>query len=334
MAEPQRAAVTDYLADSRALLAHASDAAIPRCWLDTYWDGIAGAFARNGHTPRFEAALAALPPPSARALCCADSVFLGAATADVETRRRIRDALAELGPWRKGPFDFAGVTVDAEWRCDRKWRRVAAHVTPLDDRRVLDVGCGNGYYLWQMIAQGARLAVGLDPSVPAIAQFRAARSFAPPSPVTILPAGGEILDRGLHCFDTVFSMGVLYHRRDPLAHLRDLRRALSGTGELVLETLVIDEPGLRRLTPPARYARMRNIGCIPTPAQVIAWIGESGFDDARCVDVTRTTSAEQRSTAWMPYQSLRDFLDPVSAARTIEGYPAPVRAIFLARAVN
>ena len=44
----------------------------------------------------------------------------------------------------------------------------------------------------------------------------------------------------LRAFDTVFSMGVLYHRKSPIEHIEQLRNQLKDDGELVLETLVID----------------------------------------------------------------------------------------------
>nr|WP_169730591.1 DUF1698 domain-containing protein [Carnimonas nigrificans] len=39
---------------------------------------------------------------------------------------------------------------------------------------------------------------------------------------------------------------------------------------------------------------------------------------------------EQRSTEWMTFQSLKDFLDPEDQHKTIEGYPAPRRALLVA----
>ncbi|MND58770.1 tRNA (mo5U34)-methyltransferase [compost metagenome] len=51
----------------------------------------------------------------------------------------------------------------------------------------------------------------------------------------------------------------------------------------------------------------------------------------RCVDVSITSIEEQRSTEWMRYQSLSDFLDPNDHSRTIEGLPAPMRAVLVAR---
>ena len=53
--------------------------------------------------------------------------------------------------------------------------------------------------------------------------------------------------------------------------------------------------------------------------------------DVRCVDLNRTSVDEQRSTDWMRFQSLPAFLDPADSSKTIEGYPAPLRATLVAR---
>jgi len=52
----------------------------------------------------------------------------------------------------------------------------------------------------------------------------------------------------------------------------------------------------------------------------------------RTVDVTTTSLEEQRTTPWMQFESLADYLDPSDRSRTVEGYPAPRRAIVLANA--
>ena len=48
-------------------------------------------------------------------------------------------------------------------------------------------------------------------------------------------------------------------------------------------------------------------------------------------DVLRGAVEEQRATDWMRFQSLPDFLDPADHSRTVEGLPAPTRAVLLAR---
>jgi tRNA (mo5U34)-methyltransferase len=127
-------------------------------------------------------------------------------------------------------------------------------------------------------------------------------------------------------------MGVLYHRRSPIDHLLMLRDLLRPGGELVLETLVIDRGNGNVLVPSGRYAKMRNVWFLPSVTELENWLRRVGFRVVRTVDVTATTIEEQRTTRWMRFESLRDFLDPTDTSRTIEGYPRPVRAIVLASA--
>ncbi|MGE0081392.1 MAG: tRNA 5-methoxyuridine(34)/uridine 5-oxyacetic acid(34) synthase CmoB [Thiohalomonadaceae bacterium] len=283
---------------------------------------------RHGDLVRWRQALAELPRLPATTLDLnADCIRIGSPD---HTCADLAEHLQRFHPWRKGPFCIHGVHVDAEWRSDWKWRRVVPHVTPLAGRHVLDVGCGNGYYALRMIGAGAAMVLGVDPTLLYLAQFAAVRHFTGPVPAFVLPLGLEALpDSG--AFDTVFSMGVLYHRRDPHEHLARLHAQLRPGGELVLETLVIIGDGDDALVPAGRYAKMKNVWSIPSPRCAERWLCEAGFEDVRCVDDTVTTTDEQRATAWMRFESLRDFLDPSDPARTVEGHPAPRRAVFIAR---
>ena len=259
---------------------------------------------------------------------------------DDETRARIKGLLLRLKPWRKGPFELFGVTIDGEWRANLKWRRLAKKITSLRGRRVLDVGCGNGYYLWQMLGQGATIALGIDPGQLFIAQFNALKRYCPDCPAFVLPltseqfpVGSGVDERGSSGigFDTVFSMGVLSHRRDPHGHLRELINFTRPGGELVVETLVVDGDKDTVLIPAGRYAKMRNVHAIPSPLALEEWLRQSGATDIQLLDVSKTTTDEQRVTEWMQFESLADFLDPQDATKTIEGHPAPHRGIFLCR---
>ena len=252
----------------------------------------------------------------------------GAGEQDQET---VKQALQGLIPWRKGPFAFFGVPVETEWRSDWKWQRVAPHLSPLAGRRILDVGCGSGYHCWRMAAAGASAVVGIDPTILFLVQYLAVRRFAPELPVWFLPLRMEELPAEGGQFDTVFSMGVLYHRRSPLDHLLELKGALCAGGELVLETLVVEGDERTVLMPEDRYAVMRNVFFLPSVAMLTRWLERCGFVDVRCVDESNTTVQEQRSTDWMRFQSLPDFLDPDDHRLTREGYPAPRRAVLVAR---
>lgn len=243
----------------------------------------------------------------------------------------LRQALEALIPWRKGPFSLFGEYIDTEWRSDWKWQRLAPHISPLQNRRVLDVGCGNGYYAWRMLGAGAKEVIGIDPSPRFVVQFAVFKQYFPQAPVDVLPLTLEALPPKLACFDTCFSMGVFYHRRSPMDHLRELKDTLRPGGELVLETLVIEGENGQVLVPPGRYASMSNVWFIPSVPSLVAWLQKCGFEGVRCVDINQTSVQEQRSTEWMRFLSLPDFLNPNNPNQTLEGHPAPRRALLIAQ---
>ncbi|CAH0533185.1 tRNA U34 carboxymethyltransferase [Vibrio stylophorae] len=244
---------------------------------------------------------------------------------------KLENLLQSFHPWRKGPFHLHGVHIDTEWRSDWKWDRVLPHLSPLKGRYVLDVGCGNGYHMWRMLGEEAKMVVGVDPSALFLMQFETVKQLVGRErPVHLLPLGIEQLTPS-HAFDTVFSMGVLYHRRSPIDHLLQLRDQLTSGGELVLETLVIDGDESDVLVPIDRYGQMRNVWFFPSAKALKLWLEKCDFVDVRIVDECVTSTDEQRSTAWMRNQSLPDYLDPNDSSKTIEGYPAPKRAILIAK---
>lgn len=251
---------------------------------------------------------------------------------DISDRHRqgIEKLLRNLMPWRKGPYFLYGTHINTEWRSDWKWERVLPHISPLAGRTVLDVGCGSGYHMWRMIGAGAHLVVGIDPMQLFLVQFEAVRKLLNDDRrAHMLPLGIEQLP-ALQAFDTVFSMGVLYHRRSPLDHLLQLKNQLVSGGELVLETLVIEGDVHQVLVPGERYAQMRNVFFIPSAEALKSWLEKSGFVDVRIVDFALTTTEEQRRTDWMTSESLAEFLDPEDPSKTVEGYPAPLRAVLVA----
>lgn len=295
------------------------------------------------------------PPPDITTQLSAPAIKVSISTPDEQVQatfeKSIKAALVGLKPWRKGPFNIAGTYVDTEWRSDLKWKRVSPHLSDLTNRRVLDVGCGNGYYAWRMRAAGARLVIGIDPSMLFMLQFKLVQHFINDQRVQLLPLTLEGLPLQTPVFDTVFSMGVLYHRRDPMNHLQRLWHCLQPDGELILETLMLPGDSDSILRPadalPAnaettqspsvapdrsgRYARMRNVWSVPTEGVLHQWLQQAGFSNTRTVDISQTTTDEQRSTDWMPFESLQQALDPENPERTIEGWPAPTRITLLAR---
>lgn len=289
---------------------------------------------RYGDLAGWKASLAKLPTVPSEHIELMDAVRIGASDdCNEATRATIKSVLQELIPWRKGPYFVHDIHIDTEWRSDWKWDRVLPHLAPLKDRLILDVGCGNGYHCWRMLGAGAKRVIGIDPSPRFIVQFHMIKHFAGAHhPVDVLPLGIEELPEKLHAFDTVFSMGVFYHRRSPMDHLLELKNTLRPGGQLVLETLVI-EGGLGDvLVPEGRYGMMNNVWFLPSCDTMLSWLRKMGYHNPRVVDICPTTTEEQRATQWMRFHSLPEFLHPDNSALTVEGHPAPIRAVFVAEA--
>jgi tRNA (mo5U34)-methyltransferase len=290
--------------------------------------------ARNhGLTERWLNLFDALPDVNASSIDLKTQVRIGQSSDCTAEQFLAIDATARTQiPWRKGPWSLFGVEIDCEWRSDMKWDRVLPHIESLNDRRVLDVGCGNAYHCYRALGEGARYVIGVDPHPAYFFQYRLIQHFLRAYPAFVLPVTLDEFPECVAHFDTVFSMGVLYHRKSPLDHLFQLLACLRPGGQLVLETLIVDGPEGFALTPPDRYCRMNNVWFLPSAATTESWLRRCGFRNVRTVDINVTCAAEQRTTEWMPFQSLLDGLLPDNQTLSIEGLPGPKRAIILAEA--
>jgi tRNA (mo5U34)-methyltransferase len=274
--------------------------------------------------------ISALPGPDEASLSFGDTLKASAKAALTEgDKKRVESILRQFMPWRKGPFEFFGVHIDTEWRSDWKWQRISPKLNDLSGQRVLDVGCGSGYHLYRMYEAGAEQVIGIDPTTLFFYQFQCLKRYSMDANIHYLPIGIEHMPV-TQAFDSVFSMGVLYHRPDPLLFLKQLKSQLVRNGQLILETLVVDGDESTVLMPKDRYAQMRNVYFLPSIPAMILWLEKVGFSDVRLIDDTVTTIDEQRATQWMENLSLKDFLDPSDSTKTIEGYSAPRRASFIA----
>lgn len=246
----------------------------------------------------------------------------------LDSTENLEETLKGLGPWRKGPFTIHDVTIEAEWQSNLKWDRLKEWIGPhLKHKNVIDVGCGNGYYMYRCLEHKPDVVLGIDPSLLFNFQFHTLQKFKPADNLLYLQIGIEQTDLFKQQFDTVLCMGVLYHRRDPIICLKQLKHLLKPSGTLILETLIIKGDGCQILNPEDRYAKMPNVHYIPTPKQLEKDLVSAGFKKPQIVDVTQTSTTEQRATAWSTPDSLENFLDPNDSNLTIEGHPRPLRII-------
>ncbi len=240
-----------------------------------------------------------------------------------EHKEEIENCAKLMLPWRKGPFKIGSLFIDTEWQSFIKYKIIEPHFN-LKDKVVADVGCNNGYYMFKMLSQEPKKIVGFDPSALFFMQFDFVNTFVK-SDIKYELLGIEHIQEYEHKFDTIFCLGVLYHRSDPIGSLKSLSKSLNKGGELILDTFMIDGEDDICLTPKERYSKIPNIYFIPTINALKNWCYRAGFSKVEVLEVKTTNLNEQRKTEWINSQSLNDFLDQDNPTKTVEGYPAPKR---------
>jgi len=242
--------------------------------------------------------------------------------AQFDDEKIFQDAKA-LMPWRKGPFQIGETYIDAEWQSNIKYNLLRPYFN-LKEKRVADIGCNNGYYMFRMLEDKPKIVVGFDPSPLYKTQFDFINHFVK-SEIEYELLGVEHLEFYEEKFDTIFCLGVLYHRSDPVMMLKQLYRGLDKKGEVILDTFYIEGEGEMCLCPESSYSKIPNIYFVPTIGALKNWCLRAGFDSFEVLKTSVTQRDEQRKTSWIEGQSLEDFLDPNDDSKTVEGYPAPAR---------
>ncbi len=237
--------------------------------------------------------------------------------------QQIKETALLMKPWRKGPFQINDLFIDSEWQSQIKYNLLEPYFD-LKEKIVGDIGCNNGYYLFRMLSQGPKKLIGFDPSAIYYSQFQFINHFIK-SDIVYELLGVEHVEFYEHKFDTLFCLGVLYHRSDPVAMLKSLFKGLNKGGELILDTFMIDGEDEMCLTPRDRYSKIPNIYFVPTVNALKNWCFRAGFETVEVLEIMKTEPTEQRKTEWIETQSLEDFLDPDDDTKTVEGYPAPKR---------
>jgi len=135
-----------------------------------------------------------------------------------------------LMPWRKGPFQIGDTFIDSEWQSQMKYNLLRPYFD-LKDKKVADIGCNNGYYMFRMLEDKPKKLVGFDPSPLYKMQFDFINKFVK-SDIVYELLGVEHVEFYEEKFDTIFCLGVLYHRSDPVAMLKQLYKGLDKKGRL------------------------------------------------------------------------------------------------------
>ncbi len=253
-----------------------------------------------------------------------DIISINSTKATKENKDFINFVAKKLMPWRKGPFKILNTFIDSEWKSQIKYNLLKPYFN-IKDKKVADIGCNNGYYMFRMLKEKPKKIVGFDPSALFKTQFDFINHFIK-SDICYELLGVEHLGLYEEKFDTIFCLGVLYHRSDPISTLKSLKQGLNKNGELFLDTFIIDGEEDYALTPKDRYSKIPNIYFIPTVNALSNWLYRAGFKNIELLEIKKTDLNEQRKTSWIQSQSLENFLNSSNPNITVEGYPAPKRA--------
>ncbi|MDH4199150.1 MAG: tRNA 5-methoxyuridine(34)/uridine 5-oxyacetic acid(34) synthase CmoB [Spirochaetia bacterium] len=248
-----------------------------------------------------------------------------------EMQKTIQAHLETFCPWRKGPFHIYGIEIDAEWRSEIKWNRIAPHMDNLENKSICDLGCNNGYFMFKAAASNPALVLGMDPTRKFKLAFYYLNHFAQEKNLHMELLGFEDLAYFNDVFDVLLCMGIIYHHENPVQILRNCHHSLKKGGQIILETMGISSKEEICLFPKRRYANMPNVWFIPSQTAAENMLRRSGFTDIKCIYNDFLDKGEQRKTNWARVESLGDFTDPDNPKRTIEGYEAPSRIYFTAR---
>ncbi len=264
--------------------------------------------------------------------CSGDTIVIGEEQeVGRQQRLEIENHLRAFMPWRKGPFSIFGTDIDAEWRSERKWRRLLPELPPLAGKTVADIGCNNGYYMFRMLPQSPAMVLGFEPSVQHYYCFQALRTMAGAANLHIDLLGVEHIGLFPESFDVIFCMGIIYHRASPIDALRNIHAALRAGGTLLLESQAIPGDQPYALFPEKTYAKVPGTYFVPTGSCLVNWMRRAGFSRVKLFCSHPMSAAEQRKTKWMTFESYSDFIDADDFERTVEGYPAPHRVFLSGR---
>ncbi|MFB2934517.1 tRNA 5-methoxyuridine(34)/uridine 5-oxyacetic acid(34) synthase CmoB [Aerosakkonemataceae cyanobacterium BLCC-F154] len=248
-----------------------------------------------------------------------------------EQQQSFWQSLKAFCPWKKGPFELFGINIDAEWRSDWKWERILPYIQFLENRKVADIGCHNGYFMFRMAEQKPDCVIGFEPVAKHFWNFQLIQNIVRQENLFFELLGVEHIDFYPNFFDTIFCLGILYHHPDPIGLLTKMKQALSPKGEIIIDCQGIPGELPVSLTPRKRYAQARGIWFLPTQSCLENWLARAGFTQINCFFAAPLSVEEQRRTVWADIDSLQEFLNSDDSSLTIEGYPAPWRYYLIAR---
>ena len=158
------------------------------------------------------------------------------------------------------------------------WHGEMLRHLPQNAKRVLDLGCGTGFFLAEL-DEKCPGAVGLDISID---MLRVSEQYVPGA--RLLAADAEALPFKHKAFDVVFCKGSLHHTRDHVGFLKNCADALDDGGVLIMSEPCNDNP-IIRLARAIMYRKSEHFD-----------VGDQGFTRKGIVELTERAGMEVLKT--------------------------------------
>src|SRR5205085_1263649 len=106
----------------------------------------------------------------------------------------------------------------------------------LSGKRVLDIGCAEGFFSFESERRGAREVIGIDSFPDSVRRFNVVKEARQSNATAYLLNVYDLDPRRLGTFDVVLFYGVFYHLKHPQHALEKIKSVC--TGQLLFQTLV------------------------------------------------------------------------------------------------
>lgn len=113
----------------------------------------------------------------------------------------------------------------------------------LTGKRVLDIGCAEGFFSFEAEARGAREVIAIDSFPDSVRRFNIVREARQSNAAAFLMNVYDLEPDRLGTFDLVMFFGVFYHLKHPQLALEAISKVC--VGELLFQTYILEDPRVK-----------------------------------------------------------------------------------------
>ena len=119
------------------------------------------------------------------------------------------------------------------------WRKMIKSITSIQNKRIVDIGCGGGIYTKELALMGAKSVVGIDFSKEILQAAK--ENCSGFSNISFIHGDAHSTPYPNDTFDIVISRAVIHHLQDIPTFLREASRILKKNGVLIVQDRTIED---------------------------------------------------------------------------------------------